>query len=78
MKSNIIKINFIANLINGFNEMTKIAVLSLILFLTACGGATDPQANNPFQQAIGRQLPVQGLAVEPKDPFAPMMEKKRN
>ncbi len=63
---------------NEWIEMTKIAVLSLILFLTACGGSTEPQANNPFQQAIGRQLPVQGLAVEPKDPFAPVMEKKRN
>jgi hypothetical protein len=58
--------------------MNKITFVTLILFLTACGGATDPQANNPFQQAIGRQLPVQGLAVEPKDPFAPVMEKKRN
>jgi hypothetical protein len=58
--------------------MTKIYVLPLILFLSACGGATDPKANNPFQQAIGRQLPVQGLAVEPKDPFAPVIEKKRD
>ena len=58
--------------------MTKITVLSLIMFLTACGGATEPQASNPFQQAIGRQLPAQGLVVEPKDPFAPLMEKKGN
>jgi len=56
--------------------MSKIAVLSLIFFLTACGGATEPQPSNPFQQAIGKQLPAQGLTVEPKDPFAPVMEKK--
>ena len=56
--------------------MSKIAILSLILFLTACGGATEPQASNPFQQAIGRQMPAQGLAVEPRDPFAPVLDKK--
>ena len=58
--------------------MFKIFLLVVSFLLTACGGATDPQANNPFQQAIGRQLPVQGLSVEPKDPFAPVMEKKGN
>ena len=58
--------------------MFKIFLLVVSFLLTACGGATDPQANNPFQQAIGRQLPAQGLAVEPKDPFAPVMEKKGN
>jgi hypothetical protein len=58
--------------------MSKITLLSLFMFLTACGGATEPQANNPFQQAIGKQLPAQGLVVEPKDPFASVMEKKGN
>jgi hypothetical protein len=56
--------------------MTKITVFSLIIFLTACGGATEPEASNPFQQAIGRQLPAQGLAVEPADPFALVLERK--
>jgi hypothetical protein len=58
--------------------MFKIFLFVISFLLAACGGATDPQASNPFQQAIGRQLPVQGLAVEPKDPFAPVMEKKGN
>jgi hypothetical protein len=58
--------------------MKKIATICVCFLLTACGGASEPQASNPFQQAIGRQLPAQGLAVEPKDPFAPVMEKKGN
>jgi len=56
--------------------MKKYITLIYTLFLTACGGATEPQASNPFQQAIGRQLPVQGLVVESKDPFAPVLERK--
>ena len=48
----------------------------LILLVTACGGASEPQAVNPFQQAIGKQLPTQGLTVEPKDPFAAKLQQK--
>lgn len=55
--------------------MTKFALFAVAVLVTACGGATEPQAVNPFQQAVGRQLPAQGLAVSPKDPFAPVLEK---
>jgi hypothetical protein len=51
---------------------------SAVSLIGACSGTTKPQAINPFQQAIGRQLPPQGLAVELKDPISPVMEKKGN
>ncbi len=54
----------------------KILFAMLISLLTACGGASEPQAVNPFQQAIGKQLPTQGLTVEPKDPFAVKLQQK--
>lgn len=48
----------------------------MAISLVACGGETVSQPSNPFQQAIGQQMPAQGLVLEPKDPFAPVLGQK--
>lgn len=56
--------------------MVKLALFFILgFFLQACGGSSEPQVKNPFQQAIGQEMPSQPLLSEPKDPFAPLLGK---
>lgn len=53
-----------------------VSMIVVAFSLAACGGESEPKPSNPFQQAIGQQMPAQGLVLEPKDPFAPVLGQK--
>lgn len=54
----------------------KNLILILALGLTACGGGSSTTAQvNPFQEVLGKPLPVQPSAPAPTDPFAPVLKK---
>lgn len=54
----------------------KNSILILTLLLSACGGGSSTTAQvNPFQEVLGKPLPVQPSAPAPTDPFAPVLKK---
>ena len=56
--------------------MKNLILILAVSLLTACGGgASTTQQVNPFQEVLGKPLPVQPSAPAPTDPFAPVLKK---